>query len=56
MVILKSPTLQDYGNKFPRPISFSLVVDEFGVKYINKVDADHLIAAFKNTVKYQNTG
>ena len=27
-----------------RPISFSLVVDEFGVKYINKVDADHLIA------------
>jgi hypothetical protein len=25
-----------------RPISFTLVVDDFGVKYINKEDAQHL--------------
>ena len=25
-----------------RPISFTLVVDDFGVKYINKADALHL--------------
>ena len=29
-----------------RPITFSLVVDDFGVKYFNKLDADHLISAF----------
>ena len=32
-----------------RPISFTLVVDDFGVKYVNKDDADHLIASLKNT-------
>ncbi len=26
-----------------RPISFTLVVDDFGVKYINKTDINHLI-------------
>ena len=30
-----------------RPVYFSLVVDDFGVKYINKADTDHLIAALK---------
>ena len=30
-----------------RPILFSLVVDDFGAKYIDKADADHLIAALK---------
>ena len=33
-----------------------LVVDNFGVKYIDKADADHLIAALKNTMKYLKTG
>ena len=28
-------------------IAFSLVVDDFGVKYINKRDADHLITTLK---------
>ncbi len=32
-----------------RPISFTLVVDDFGVKYVNKEDADHLIASIKST-------
>jgi hypothetical protein len=32
-----------------RPILFTLVVDNFGVKYINKEDIDHLIASIKIT-------
>ena len=34
-----------------RPISFTLVVDDFGVKYINKADAEHLIAVLKQDYK-----
>ncbi len=30
-----------------RPISFALVVDDFGVKYTNKADVDHLIECLK---------
>ena len=30
-----------------RPISFTLVVDDFGVKYINKTDVNHLIQTLK---------
>ena len=30
-----------------RPISFCLVVDDFGVKYINKEDVEHLISVLK---------
>ena len=32
-----------------RPISFTLVVDDFGVKYVNKEDVDHLITSIKST-------
>ena len=32
-----------------RAISFTLVVDDFGVKYVRKEDADHLIASIKST-------
>ena len=39
-----------------RLISFSLVLNNFGVKYIYKADADHLIDALKNTMKYLKTG
>ena len=28
-----------------RPVAFSLVVDDFGVKYVGKENADHLVAA-----------
>ncbi len=34
-----------------RPLTFTLVVDDFGVKYENKEDADHLIASIKSTYK-----
>ncbi len=30
-----------------RPISFTLVVNNFGVKYTNKTDVDHLIECLK---------
>jgi hypothetical protein len=33
------------------PISFALVVDDFGVKYVGKEHADHLIASIKSTYK-----
>ena len=36
-----------------RPISFTLVVDDFGVKYVGKEHADHLIASIKK--KYELT-
>jgi hypothetical protein len=32
-----------------RPISFTLVVDDFGVKYVNKSDVYHLVASIKST-------
>ena len=34
-----------------RPISFTLVVNNFGVKYFSKEHADHLINAIKGTYK-----
>ena len=34
-----------------RPIAFTLVVDDFGVKYIDKKNADHLVAALKGKYK-----
>ncbi len=34
-----------------RPISFTLVVNDFGVKYVEKEHTDHLIASIKNTYK-----
>jgi hypothetical protein len=32
-----------------RPILFTLVVNDFGVKYVNKEDADHLVASIRAT-------
>ncbi len=34
-----------------RPITFSLVVDDFGVKYTDKRDADHLVNALQDKYK-----
>jgi hypothetical protein len=31
------------------PISFTLVVNDFSVKYVNKADVDHLVASIKST-------
>ncbi len=32
-----------------RPLTFTLVVDNFGIKFINKNDVDHLISSIKKT-------
>ena len=37
-----------------RPISFTLVVDDFGVKYVGKEHVDHLISCLKQS-KYKLT-
>jgi hypothetical protein len=34
-----------------RPISFTLVVDDFGVKYVGRQHPDHLIASIRSTYK-----
>jgi hypothetical protein len=34
-----------------RPISFTLVVDDFGVKYVNKTDVEHLLESLQGTYK-----
>jgi hypothetical protein len=36
-----------YWTHLLRPISFTLVVDDFGVKYINKDNIDHLLKVLK---------
>ncbi len=33
------------------PISFTLIVDDFGVKYINKEDVEHLASVLKQDYK-----
>jgi hypothetical protein len=35
------------GHTKSRPICFTLVVDDFAIKYINEADATHLIDALK---------
>ncbi len=32
-----------------QPLTFTLVVNNFGVKFVNKADVDHLISSIKNT-------
>ncbi len=36
-----------------RPISFTLVVDDFGVKYINETDINHHLQALKQDYKIE---
>ena len=37
-----------------RPISFTLCVDDFGVKYVGKKHAEHLLAVLKASYKISN--
>jgi hypothetical protein len=39
-----------------RQISFSLVVDYFGVKYIGREHAEHLMACIKKKITFRATG
>ncbi len=40
----QSKTTPGYWKHKWRPISFTLVVDNFGVKYVNKADVKHLVS------------
>ena len=53
--VLRTPALWKHTTK---PIIFSLVVDDFGVNYIGKENADHLIQAVQklNTITIDWTG
>jgi hypothetical protein len=44
------PTQQTHGlwKHDTRPVSFSLVVDAFGVKYVGREHTEHLMACIKN--------
>ena len=43
----RSNTRQAYSTHKTRPIRFTLVVDDFGVKYIGKQHAEHLMGILK---------
>ncbi len=43
---VNTPSLWYHGT---HPFTFMLIVDDFGVKYIDKADVDHLIASIKTT-------
>ena len=43
----KAPHTKDLFLRQTRNISFTLVVDDFGIKYTNKQDVDHLIASVR---------
>ena len=43
----KMPHTPGLWKHVSRPIEFTLVVDDFGVKYANKNNADHLVVALK---------
>ena len=47
MGIKNASTPQGFWRHRTRPITFSLVVDNFGVKYVGKEHADHLINCLK---------
>jgi hypothetical protein len=45
----KSANTPDLWQHESRPLTFTLVVDDFGVKFVNKADVDHLISSIKKT-------
>jgi hypothetical protein len=39
-----------------RPISFSLIVNDFGVKYVGREHPEHLLECIKKTITFPATG
>ena len=39
-----------------RPISFTLIGDDYGIKYVGKKHADHQLQALQNSTKSQSIG
>jgi hypothetical protein len=52
-MIISSPNTPGLWKHKTRPIAFTLVIDNFGVKYVGKEHVDHLIACIKE--KYELT-
>jgi hypothetical protein len=52
------PTTHTHGlwTHDTRPISFSLVVDDFGVKYVGREHAEHLMACIRKIITFPATG
>jgi hypothetical protein len=52
------PTTHTHGfwTHDTRPISFSLVVDDFGVKYAGREHAEHLMACIRKNITFPETG
>jgi hypothetical protein len=52
------PTTNTHGilTHDTRPISFSLVVDDFGVKYVGREHAEHLMACIRKIIIFPATG
>ena len=61
---IRAPLAQKHGyvqanntdglfNHVTRDISFTLVVDDFGIKYINKVDIQHLIKVMQEKYTFK---
>jgi hypothetical protein len=51
------PTTHTHGlwTHDTHPVSFSLVVDDFGVKYVGR-DAEHLMTCIKKIITFRATG
>ena len=50
----QSDTTPEYWKHDWRPISFSLVVDNFGVKYVGEQHANHLLAVLRKDYVVDN--
>jgi hypothetical protein len=47
----QSKTINGFWKHKTRPICFTLIVDNFAVKYVNKEDTEHLINTIKNIIQ-----
>ena len=47
----QSKATPGFGTHAWRPIRFTLVVDDFGVKYVGKEHADHVVRVLKENYK-----
>ena len=55
MSIIQYSSKLDFGHTRPK-INSCFLVDDFGVKYFTKDDADHLLDSLKSTMQFQHIG
>ena len=51
-----APKIPDLWLHQNRPLQFSLVLDDFGIKYERQEDITHLLDAIKKITRYLRTG